>query len=499
MNIDKPNRRPNPAAIDDGNRSEAERARVLAQYGLDDLDTDHELQRIVRFAAQLCEVPFATVTVVEKVRQVFLAREGIEQSSTPRDQSFCAHAMLGDEPLVIEDASTHPQFADNPLVTGAQHIRFYTGMPLISSEGVPLGALCVIDTEPRPGGLSAFQLEGLAVMADAVMRRLRSRRQSLARRLDRLTERERLEQLADMMPDLAWTAPWDGQIDFLNQRFAEFIGGTTQDPIAFIHPDDRAQVRETWRRKVAAGEDYEAEFRFRRHDGEYRWMLSRAVPMRNADGSLGRWFGTMTDIDEGHRISEARELLARELSHRIKNIFAVVSGLIALSSRRQPEHRDFAQELTGKIRALGRAHDFVRPMDGQSSAALQGLLRELFAPYDEAGEPRVIVAGDEMNVVPRAATPLALVFHELATNSAKYGALADTDGRVALTIAAKDGEAVMTWREDGASLPDDAPEGFGSQLLRMSVEGQLRGTITREMDAEGLTIRLAVPLSAVSG
>src|SRR5690606_13749270 len=113
-------------------------------------------------------------------RQRFLARRGIDARETPRDASFCAHAMLLESAMEVPDARDDPRFAANPLVTGAPHIRFYAGQPLRSEEGIPLGSLCVIDREPRPGGLTDLQREGLEVLARSVMLRLRIQREGLA-------------------------------------------------------------------------------------------------------------------------------------------------------------------------------------------------------------------------------------------------------------------------------------------------------------------------------
>ena len=228
-------------------------------------------------------------------------------------------------------------------------------------------------------------------------------------------------------------------------------------------------------------------------------MMARAVPVMGADGRPVRWFGTAVDIHDAHQLSESRDLLARELSHRIKNIFAVVAGLISLSMRKRPEYKDFGNELIGTIRALGRAHDYVRPAGGERRTSLHGMLDDLFGPYAAAGAPRVTVHGDDARIAARAATPLALVFHELATNSAKYGALSAEDGTIDLTIADQ-GEALMLrWVERGGPPPAGEPsEGFGSRLVEMSVTGQLGGSWQRRFEPDGLVCELTVSKDAIA-
>lgn len=152
---------------------EALRAGTIAAHDIDSLRDSPALKRITEFAAALCGAPTALVTLVEEHRQSFIARTGIKASETPRETSFCAHAMLGSEIMVVPDATLDPRFTGNALVTGDPGIRFYAGAPLISDDHVPLGALCVVDTVAR-AGLTPLEKQGLLVLADDVMARLRT-------------------------------------------------------------------------------------------------------------------------------------------------------------------------------------------------------------------------------------------------------------------------------------------------------------------------------------
>ncbi len=491
---------PAPALCD-----EESRASVLAAYGLDALEDDPELAQITGFAAKLCEAPVALVSLVEEERQRFLARTGLEERETPRPTSFCAHAMLQPRPMVVPDAREDERFSGNPLVTGHPHIRFYAGAPLISHEGAPLGSLCVIDTEPRADGLSELQSEGLETLAAAVMRRLRYRREVLEADERQAKADRQLALMADAIPDIAWSCDGERRFDYYNARWREFTG--SKGPVdadgwsPFLHPDDQDDALERWARAVRDETSFESEYRMKHVSGDWRWVLSRAQPLRNRGGDIVRWFGTVTDIDASRRTSDQRDLLARELSHRIKNIFAVVAGLVALRARKLPEARPFADELTEAIRALGRAHDYVRPFDGRKSDMLIGLIEELMAPYRSEGDQRIAIAGEDCEIGARAATPMALVFHELATNSAKYGALSNDTGTIRIEIEhdREEGTVTMRWCERGGPPPaPDADEGFGSRLVKMSVENQLQGTIERRWAKDGVDVDLCVPLSAIS-
>ena len=155
--------------------------------------------------------------------------------------------------------------------------------------------------------------------------------------------------------------------------------------------------------------------------------------------------------------------------------------------------------LAAAIRALGRAHDFVRPVEGATRGSLHTLLEELFAPYGSGDGARVGVTGDDLAINSRTATPLALVFHELATNSAKYGALATAGGTVKLKIADKGKTVKLVWRETGGKAVKKAPkDGFGTRLVEMSVSGQLGGSWERRFEDDGLVVELTLPKTTIA-
>ena len=490
------------SADDTANRA---RRAILSGFAFDGIEDDPELQAITQFAAKLCDVPVALVSIVEDSRQRFLVREGLQERETSRDVSFCAHAMTGDEAMVVPDATRDERFADNALVTGPLHVRFYAGQPLVSQEGTPLGALCVIDDEQRSAGLDDFQREGLAVLAQAVMRLLEARREDLRARRAIADREEQLLRMIDGVPQIAWSVEASGRFDYVNSRWKEVTGAEPPETAdgwrPFIHPEDVDQTIDNWAKALAADEAFESEFRLRKADGSWSWVLAQASPVARADGEQQRWFGTLTDIDEVHQAIEARDLLAGELSHRIKNIFAVVIRLARLKAANAPEHKAFAEDMADTLYALSRAHEFVRPSGGSGAERLQGLLAALFAPYrDRLGQPRVTISGTDSEVVARAATPLALVFHELATNSAKYGALSNAQGTVDLTITDSGDDLMLEWRERGGPPLTGAPStsGFGSRLIEMSVTGQLQGKWERRFEPEGLIAQLTVSKAAIA-
>ncbi len=483
--------------------SEDDRLAALAAYNANELTGDPELSRIARFAAFLCETPSAAVSLVEAERQVFLASAGLKRAYTPRSTSFCAQAMLTGEILEVRDAAADPRFADFALVTGEAHVRFYAGVPLITPEGVPLGALCAFDTEPRPAGLSPVQREGLLVLADAVKRRLLAHRSASKADAELRMSAQRLQFMLDSVPDIAWSAAPGPVFDFFNARFGETTGAPAPQTIdgwrEVIHPDDYDASEARFREALLAPRLFEDEWRLKQADGSYRWVLSRAVPS-SEDRTSARWFGTLTDIDESRRVREEREMLAGELAHRIKNIFSVVIGLISLNARGDASREAFAEILADSIRALSRAQEYALELDRIAADDLASLIEMLMEPYRVQGAKSVRIAGDAVEFGPRAATPLALVFHELATNSAKYGALSVSGGTVTIEIERQQDQALIVWRERGgpaATAPQS--KGFGSRLVTFAISRQLAGEMIHHWEREGLRTVIMLPLEHLMG
>ena len=260
-----------------------------------------------------------------------------------------------------------------------------------------------------------------------------------------------------------------------------------------IHPADRDRVRSAFTATRSILGTYETDFRILIGD-EVRWVAARG--QGEDDGIVGRtMFGIFLDVTGRKQAEEGHELLAGEMSHRVKNLLAIATGLTAISSRSAASTEDMAHELTERLCALGRAHDLVRPLpDGQGNAALLGdLLAVLLAPYDDLGafKGRIRVAVERMGVGETAATSIALVVHELATNSMKYGALSTPNGTLDVSSTSDDTDILISWLEHGGPevREPDGLGGFGSKLVQRSVAA-LRGSIVYEWPDTGLVVTL---------
>lgn len=313
--------------------------------------------------------------------------------------------------------------------------------------------------------------------------------------------------LTDAMPQMVWSTLPDGYHDYYNGRWYEFTGmpvGSADGEAwnGLFHPDDQDRAWAMWRHSLATGDPYEIEYRLRHHSGTFRWTLGRALPVRGSQGEITRWIGTCTDIDETKRIADLNALLSRELGHRIKNIFAIILGLINLTRRVAGGPRPELVELAQRVAALGRAHEFVRPHSEQSAprmplGTLRGLIGQILEPYAFSQFDRIVIAGDDVAIDDRGATPITLVLHELATNAAKYGALLVEQGQIKITIQRSGDDLMIDWSEHNGPYLSGPPDttGFGTRLAQLSVERQLGGTIERIWHPEGLHVRIVLQCS----
>jgi two-component sensor histidine kinase len=261
-----------------------------------------------------------------------------------------------------------------------------------------------------------------------------------------------------------------------------------------IHPADIERVSSAFSATRAVLGPYEIDFRIL-VGGDIRWISARG---QGADAEISDrvMFGVFLDVTQRKQAEESSDLLAGEMSHRVKNLLQLATSLTQITSRSAATKEDMVRDLTHRLTALGRAHDLVRPERGQQKgekALLGDLISVLLAPYDEEeASVRVRVSVPKMSVGEASSTALALVIHELATNSAKYGALSAASGTLDVSCNAHDDDVTVTWAERGGP-PVVAPvtlEGFGSKLVHRSMSRQLDGSIAFDWAKEGLVVTL---------
>ena len=261
-----------------------------------------------------------------------------------------------------------------------------------------------------------------------------------------------------------------------------------------IHPADIERVRSAFAATRAVVGPYEIDFRILA-GSDIRWISARGQG-DDADIADRVMFGIFLDVTQRKQAEEANELLAGEMSHRVKNLLQIATALTRITSHSAATKEDMAGELTSRLMALDRVQDLVRPAHGkQNGATLLGdLISILLAPYDEKeASVRIRVSVPKISVGEGPSTALALVIHELATNSAKYGALSVPSGTLDVSCNGQADEVVIVWTERGGPTvvaPAQPRGGFGSKLVHRSMAAQLGGTIAFDWSEEGLVATL---------
>lgn len=199
--------------------NENERLKALAEYHLMDTPPEEDFDRLVGLASRLFNVPTVLISLLERERQFFKARVGFEPCETSRDVSFCAHAIMHDDIMVVLDATRDSRFSTNPLVIGLPFIRFYAGKPLVTTKGTKLGTLCLIDTEPRIE-FSAADRKNLTDLAFLVMDRMEMRRLDHAKAVSQA----RFENIAATSPDAIICSNAEREVTFWNRAAAKLFG-----------------------------------------------------------------------------------------------------------------------------------------------------------------------------------------------------------------------------------------------------------------------------------
>lgn len=330
------------------------------------------------------------------------------------------------------------------------------------------------------------------------LKQLRSREEELARV-------QRIGQIGGLEVDL-----WEGA--FRNSRSPEYLAVHGLPPeaanetheawVARIHPEDRDRVVSQFHRSVfGADTEYEAEYRIvRPSDGEIRWILAKAEIQRDELGKPVKLVGAHIDITARRTAEEQRELIARELQHRIGNVFAVIGSLISMAARAEPASAKFAEEIVGRIQALNRAHGIVLNQSGKAPADnLLDLIGRLAAPYNSGANPRMTVSGDHIEVGRSASTAIALVLHEMATNAVKHGALSSPTGSVEIDARIADETVVLRWVEAGGPpvVGEPLKRGFGSELVDRALRSQLSAHMEFAWLPSGLVVVIELDASKI--
>ena len=275
-------------------------------------------------------------------------------------------------------------------------------------------------------------------------------------------------------------------------------------PIAVLSPDAAGADTDKLNARARAGTVVHEDAVLRHKDGRLIEVSVSVAPMYDEGGSLVGISAIISDIVERRSRERHIEFLMREVSHRSKNLLAVVQAIAGQTARNSPSLEEFQARFSQRIAAMARSQDLLVGSNW-TGATVADLVRTQLAPFAEAASSRIEVAGPRLELKPSAVLSITLALHELATNAAKYGALSVPDGRVAIgweVGGSETGQARfrMSWRErDGPPVTQPAKKGFGHTVIAEMVASSLHGRVTLDYASDGLLWALDTPTSGVLG
>lgn len=319
---------------------------------------------------------------------------------------------------------------------------------------------------------------------------------------DAIVVAQRLAAIVESSDDAIISKDLSGIIRSWNKGAEQIFGYTADEAvgqsITIVIPQELQDQEPDILRRIAAGQRVDRfETVRRRKDGSQFDVSLTISPIRNHEGKIIGASKIARDISDIRRSQERQNVLLREMNHRVKNLFAVASGVVALSVRSASTPAELANAIQSRLAALARAHELILPSTAagmsDSTMLLPELVRTVLSPYDST-DRSITIDGPVLECGSGASTSFALLLHEFATNSVKYGALADPEGRVSVTWALDGNTLDLAWSEE---RPDIIAEpgrasGFGTFLVEATVRS-MAATIDRVWSRQGLKITVRIP------
>lgn len=300
---------------------EVGRLASMQSYQVLDTLPESDFDQLVELACRLFGVSISTITIMDKSRQWFKARKGLDICETARDDSFCRYPVESEQTLVVEDALSDSRFVSNPFVVGSPWIRFYVGVPLINQEGYAIGTFCIMDKDPRV--LSELESDLLAMIANQALKLLELRKEIIKRQeLSEQTRRyyelsyqtqEIWKRALHAVGDGVWDCDLTSGHYFCGPNWLSMLGYTAEEVVphvaeisSLIHEEDRPKFERHFDEYITGKRsEYKVEYRIRCKSGEFKWVLSRGMIIeRGPDDQPTRMIGTHTDITHSKTLEE---------------------------------------------------------------------------------------------------------------------------------------------------------------------------------------------------
>jgi PAS domain S-box-containing protein len=324
------------------------------------------------------------------------------------------------------------------------------------------------------------------------------------------TTQLRLATILEHLPDVV-VYEADRQRIFASDNILTLVGSPAavfeKDRAAFerlVHPADFAEARARIERLRESGlpGPLVLQYRLRHRDGHYLWVEDRMIVEHDPSGA-DRVLGVLIDISDRKRAEQQQRLMMAELDHRVKNNLATIISLLEQTGRTSKNLQDFQQTFHGRLQALARMHKSLSRTHWEG-VGLRTLVTQTLEAYQSSPPGRVEIVGDDVSLPARAASPIAMAIHELATNAVKYGSLSVPHGRVRVEWSLhEDGEigqphVLLRWSESGGPPVTEPPSpGFGTELIQGGIAYELHGEARIEFKPEGVCCTMTIPLAVV--
>jgi PAS domain S-box-containing protein len=505
----RPSRLPN---FDAENAALVDLAEILASA------PEHILQTLAEIALRLCKAHSAGLSLLEDAdqhrrfhwRAIAGKWSGFVGGGTPRDFGPCGTVLDLNEPLLFSHPEQDfPYFNEaTPVVEDSLLVPFYV-------DGEARGTIWVVahDETKRFDAEDLRVMTNLSKFASAAYQTVLSADSRDAANdalQEAATTAQRFAFIVDSSDDAIVSKTLEGIITSWNKSAERIFGYPAEEalgqPITMLIPPDRideeVRIIESLRRgeRVAPFDTIRL-----RKDGTQAHVSVTISPVRDISGKIVGASKIARDISERIQAQEQQSLLMREMRHRVSNLFMVTNAIVSLSARLAKSPAEMARSVQDRLSSLTRAHALTRPglVDSVGRSELEtslgGLIASIFEPYadDQSEVPnRFTLTGGDLQISEQSVTNLALVLHELATNSAKYGALSQTGGMVRISSSLDDESLALTWTEEGGPevTGDPEDEGFGGVLTRQVIVNQFNGKLERDWEPSGLRMRIEIPL-----
>ena len=504
--------------------NETQRLAALHRYRILDTEAQTEYDDIARLAAQICGTPISLVSLVDSQRQWFKSRVGLEVLETPREVSFCGHAIHGSEVFEISNTLEDERFADNPLVTEDTHIRFYAGTPLMTPQGDAIGTLCVLDRVPHQ--LTSAQKTALTTLGRQVVRLMElrlglAREQALNAKIARQAQFQKV--LLDSAVAAVISSTPDGLITSFNPAAERLLGYRAEDVIGIesvglFHVKEEMQARaqelsvelghpvktrEALVAKVHSGASETREWSYRRRDGALvPVMLSMAVLQDEQDAVIG-YVALAWDITERKRLDQAKAAFVSTVSHELRTPLTSINGALGLAcggilGELPPPAKPMLEMAYMNGQRLARLIDDLLDMEKMAAGKMRLVLEveelmplveqaiDSMAFYSQQHQIQLVLAERANGVRVRVdAGRLQQVLSNLLSNAAKFS---PPGSQVAVAVRALGGAVRVEVLDQGSGVPDDFRERIFQKF------SQADASDTRQKGGSGLGLAISKDL-----